>query len=105
MDLSRVLARRRTAVPEARRRSIAAAVALTHTPRVNGSDPMVLVTGALGNVGTSAVTTLLRSGREVTTLDLDTPANRWRAWRLRHPNLRHVWGDVTDRNAVDAAHH
>ena len=93
----------RDAPRTARRRSIAAAAGLTDTPRVDGSDQVVLVTGALGNVGTSVVGTLLRSGREVTTLDLDTPANRWRAWRLHHPKLRHVWADVTDRDAIDAA--
>jgi UDP-glucose 4-epimerase len=70
---------------------------------VSGTHAAVLVTGALGNVGTSAVTTLLASGHRVTTLDLDTPANRRKARRLRHHDLGHVWGDVTDRHVVQSA--
>jgi UDP-glucose 4-epimerase len=67
---------------------------------MSGTAPTVLVTGAFGNVGTSAVDRLLEAGFAVVTLDLGTRRNRFRARRRRHPALRNHWGDVTDPGQV-----
>jgi len=56
----------------------------------------IVVTGAFGNVGRTAVRQLLADGHEVHAADLETgPGRRW-ARRLRHPRLVVRWGDLTD---------
>jgi nucleoside-diphosphate-sugar epimerase len=64
----------------------------------------VLVTGALGNVGSYAVGALLEEGHAVVALDLESPRTRKLAARLGE-RVRVHWGDVTDpasmRSALD----
>jgi UDP-glucose 4-epimerase len=61
----------------------------------------VTVTGAFGNVGTSAVEELLRRGHTVRSFDLPTRRNRRRARRLPR-RVDVVWGDLRNRNDVRA---
>ena len=42
----------------------------------------VLITGAFGNVGTSAVSALLAAGDDLVIFEADTPANRRKARRM-----------------------
>jgi nucleoside-diphosphate-sugar epimerase len=59
----------------------------------------VLVTGALGLVGSQTVRRLTELGRRVVATDLDTPANRKAAKKLPGPvELR--WADLTDPEQV-----
>lgn len=63
----------------------------------------VLVTGALGLVGTAVVAELVRDGRHVVATDLDSPPNRKLAGRLpRSGRLELRWADLTDDAAVRA---
>jgi nucleoside-diphosphate-sugar epimerase len=62
----------------------------------------VVVTGALGNVGTSTVGALLSRGHHVVAFDLPTVPHRVAASRLRGRGVETVWGDVTDSAAVAA---
>jgi len=60
----------------------------------------VLLTGAFGNIGSSARMELAARGHELTCLDIPSRANR-RAARRLPGNVRVVWGDI--RNAGDVA--
>jgi len=60
----------------------------------------VLVTGALGNIGTSTVEELIRQGHQVRCFDLRTRANE-RAARRFGEHAEVVWGDL--RHADDLA--
>jgi nucleoside-diphosphate-sugar epimerase len=63
----------------------------------------VLVTGAFGLVGSQTVAELLTRDVRVTATDLDTPANRKAAARLRGDTRLAVdWADLTDPAAVAA---
>lgn len=62
----------------------------------------VLLTGAFGNVGTSALEELLERGHEVRCFDLDTRANR-RAARRLSGRAEVVWGDLRCPEEVAAA--
>ena len=53
----------------------------------------VLVTGAFGNIGTSALAELLRQGHQVRCFDLRTRANEKAARRLKG-QTEVVWGDL-----------
>jgi len=61
----------------------------------------VTVTGAFGNVGTSAVEELLRRGHTVRCFDLPTRRNRRRA-RMLPRRVEVIWGDLRNRNDVRA---
>ncbi|MGI9124124.1 MAG: NAD-dependent epimerase/dehydratase family protein [Mycobacterium sp.] len=61
----------------------------------------VLVTGALGLVGSATVKHLARLGRRVVATDLDTPATRKAAAGL-HPGVTSRWADLTDPQQVSA---
>ena len=60
----------------------------------------VLLTGAFGNVGSSARAELLRRGHQLTCFDVRTPANA-RAARRLPKDVRVVWGDI--RRPADVA--
>lgn len=59
----------------------------------------VLVTGAFGNVGTSAVEALVRDGHRVRCFDLRTEANRRTAQRFGD-GIEVVWGDLRRQEEV-----
>lgn len=63
---------------------------------------LVLLTGAFGNVGLSALDELLAQGRQVRCFDLPTKANRRAAARYRG-RIETVWGDLRSRADVEAA--
>ena len=71
----------------------------------------VLITGAFGNVGTSAVSALLAAGDDLVIFEADTPANRRKARRMarewrdrgREKRARVLFGDVRDRSALGDA--
>lgn len=66
----------------------------------------VLVTGAFGNVGTSAVEQLLQDGHQVRCFDLPTQANRKAAQRLRRrygTQITFAWGDLRNLDDVTEA--
>jgi nucleoside-diphosphate-sugar epimerase len=62
----------------------------------------VLVTGALGNVGSYTVAALLEEGHDVVAFDLGSPRARRVASRL-DPRAKLVWGDVTSPASLAAA--
>ncbi len=62
----------------------------------------VLLTGAFGNIGMSALSALLERGHKVRTFDLATPANRKSARRFAG-RIETVWGDLRDAEALQAA--
>jgi nucleoside-diphosphate-sugar epimerase len=62
----------------------------------------VLVTGALGNIGSHTVGALLAEGHAVVAFDLDSPRARKLAPRL-DPRVRVHWGDITDPASVRMA--
>lgn len=62
----------------------------------------VLVTGALGNVGSYTLDALLEEGHDVVAFDLESPRARRRASRL-DPRAKLVWGDVTSPASLGAA--
>jgi nucleoside-diphosphate-sugar epimerase len=62
----------------------------------------VLVTGALGNVGSYTVAALLEEGHAVVAFDLESPRARKLAARLGE-RVHVRWGDVTDPASVRAA--
>jgi nucleoside-diphosphate-sugar epimerase len=62
----------------------------------------VLLTGAFGNVGTSALAELIREGHRVRCLDLKTRANE-KAARGFGPRVEVVWGDLRRPEDVAAA--
>jgi nucleoside-diphosphate-sugar epimerase len=62
----------------------------------------VLLTGALGNVGSSTLEALLEAGHDVVAFDLESPRARKLASRL-DGRVRVVWGDITDPASIRAA--
>jgi nucleoside-diphosphate-sugar epimerase len=62
----------------------------------------VLVTGALGNVGSYTVAALLEEGHDVVAFDVESPKTRKLASRLDR-RVRVAWGDVTDPASIRAA--
>ena len=68
----------------------------------------VLLTGALGNVGSHTLLELARSGHEVRAFDLPTKPNRKRAASLPR-GVDMVWGNMADEaslaRAVEGVHH
>ncbi len=62
----------------------------------------VLVTGALGNIGTSAVDELLHHGSRVRCFDLPNRSNRRAARRLKG-KVEVMWGDLRSFRAMAAA--
>jgi len=62
----------------------------------------VLLTGAFGNVGRSALSELLAQGHRVRCFDLETRANR-RTARGLDGEVEIVWGDLRDGEAVSTA--
>lgn len=65
------------------------------------STDAVLVTGALGLVGSAVVGQLAGEGRRVVATDLDLPRNRKKAGRLLHAgDVELRWADLTDSTAV-----
>jgi nucleoside-diphosphate-sugar epimerase len=63
----------------------------------------VLVTGALGLVGSATVKQMLAYGHQVVATDVDTPANRRAAAKfVAHRHVQMRWADLTERDCVDA---
>ena len=62
----------------------------------------VLLTGALGNVGSHTVDALLVEGHAVVAFDVESPRARKLASRL-DPRVRVAWGDITDPASIRAA--
>ena len=62
----------------------------------------VLVTGALGNIGSHTLGALLEEGHAVVAFDLESPRGRGLAARL-DPRVTVHWGDITDPTSVRAA--
>jgi UDP-glucose 4-epimerase len=62
----------------------------------------VLLTGAFGNVGTSAIEELLKQGHHVRCFDLKTRANQRKAHKYRD-RIEVVWGDLRRPEDVAAA--
>jgi nucleoside-diphosphate-sugar epimerase len=62
----------------------------------------VLLTGALGNVGSATVDALLEEGHDVVAFDLESAKTRKLAARL-DPRVQVRWGDITDPASVRAA--
>ena len=62
----------------------------------------VLVTGALGNVGSYTLGALLEEGHAVVAFDVESPRARKLASRL-DPRVHVAWGDITDANSIRAA--
>jgi nucleoside-diphosphate-sugar epimerase len=62
----------------------------------------VLVTGALGNIGSHTVGALLEEGHDVVAFDLESPKARKLAAR-QGARVRVRWGDITDPASVRAA--
>jgi nucleoside-diphosphate-sugar epimerase len=62
----------------------------------------VLVTGAMGNIGSHTVGALLEEGHAVVAFDLECPRGRKLAARLDQ-RVRVRWGDITDPASVRAA--
>jgi len=73
------------------------------SPRtLDGRRMKVLVTGALGNVGSFTVDTLLAEGHEVVAFDVESPRARKLASRLDR-RVQVAWGDITDPDSIRAA--
>jgi len=62
----------------------------------------VLLTGALGNIGSHTVRALLEEGHDVVALDRESRAARKTAATLGE-RVRVVWGDITERASLRAA--
>ena len=62
----------------------------------------VLVTGALGNVGSYTVDALLDEGHDVVAFDVESSKARKLASRL-DPRVHVAWGDITDPASIRAA--
>lgn len=64
----------------------------------------ILLTGAFGNVGQSALDAMADQGHRVRALDVDNPRNRRRARQYSgRPGIEIIWGDIRDRSAVERA--
>ena len=64
----------------------------------------VLLTGALGNIGSSALQELIRQGHTVRSFDVEHKRNKKRAQDLaRHYTFEQVWGDIRDPKDVAKA--
>lgn len=61
----------------------------------------ILVTGAFGNLGIRTVKRLIDNGHEVTSFDLDTAKNIKNSKKFK--DLKKIWGDTRDRQAVKRA--
>ena len=62
----------------------------------------VLVTGAFGNIGTSAIDKLLKQGHQVRGFDLKTGVNEKTAQRFKG-HIEVVWGNVSNPDDVSVA--
>jgi nucleoside-diphosphate-sugar epimerase len=62
----------------------------------------VLVTGALGNIGSHTLDALLEEGHDVVAFDLASPKARKLAARL-DPRVHVRWGDITDPDSLRTA--
>jgi UDP-glucose 4-epimerase len=62
----------------------------------------VLLTGAFGNVGSSALDELLRRGHRIRCFDLRSPSNERRARKLP-PGVEVMWGDMRSPDDLAAA--
>jgi UDP-glucose 4-epimerase len=62
----------------------------------------VLVTGAFGNIGTSAIDKLLKQGHQVRSFDLKTGVNEKTAQRFKG-HIEVVWGNVSNPDDVSVA--
>ena len=62
----------------------------------------VLLTGALGNIGSHTVDALLEEGHDVVAFDLESPRARKLAARLDE-RVQVRWGDITDPASIRAA--
>jgi nucleoside-diphosphate-sugar epimerase len=67
-----------------------------------GKKMRVLLTGALGNLGSRTIESLLDQGHEVRCLDLETKKNQKRARRFGN-RIETVWGDVRRLEDLEAA--
>ena len=64
----------------------------------------ILLTGAFGNVGQSALDAMADQGHRVRALDVGNPRNRRRARQYSgRPGIEIIWGDIRDRSAVERA--
>lgn len=63
----------------------------------------VLLTGAFGNIGASALTELVQRGHRVRCFDMPTPANRRAARRSAGRQVEVAWGDLRQPSDVLAA--
>ena len=62
----------------------------------------VLLTGALGNIGSNTMNALLAEGHDVVAFELESPRARKLATRF-DARVRFAWGDITDPAAIRAA--
>ncbi len=64
----------------------------------------ILLTGAFGNVGQSALDAMADEGHRVVALDVDNRRNRRRARQYsERPGIEIIWGDIRDRSVVERA--
>ena len=64
----------------------------------------ILLTGAFGNVGQSALDAMADQGHRVRALDVDNRRNRGRARQFSgRPGIEILWGDIRDRSVVERA--
>ncbi|MFQ5832716.1 MAG: NAD-dependent epimerase/dehydratase family protein [Candidatus Thorarchaeota archaeon] len=64
----------------------------------------ILLTGAFGNIGESAMVSLLETEHEIRCLDLKTPNNEKVMKRLKRGGVfETVWGDIRDQEVVSRA--
>ena len=64
----------------------------------------ILLTGAFGNIGRSALQAMVDQGHRVRALDVDNRRNRRRARRFsRHDGIEITWGDIREREVVERA--
>ena len=67
-----------------------------------GQTMRLLITGALGNIGTSTLVALQGRGHRITCFDVPTRQNRRLAKRL-FPDVRMYWGDIRSESDVAQA--
>ncbi len=64
----------------------------------------ILLTGAFGNIGQSAIDAMANQGHRITALDVDNRRNRRRARQYSgRPGIEVTWGDIRDRSVVEHA--